>query len=126
MKKLKLINYWQGLGFALIMLVTLLSLIEIKSGPNPISGLDKVVHFFIYFSLSSYYVQMVELKKKQLFKIILAFILMGLLIEVFQHFVPWRSFELLDLLANSCGALMGTYLAKSYYPNILIKLEEKL
>lgn len=36
--------------------------------------------------------------------------LMGVAVECVQYFLPWRSFELLDMLANSTGALLGVLL----------------
>lgn len=36
--------------------------------------------------------------------------LMGVAVEGVQYLLPWRSFELLDMLANSTGALLGVLL----------------
>ncbi len=41
---------------------------------------------------------------------LLASALLGGSTELVQWFVPWRSFDVGDLLANALGSLLGTYL----------------
>ena len=52
----------------------------------------------------------------------------GLLIEVVQMMIPWRSADVLDALANAVGAGLGVWLGHYYRPQLLhsiLHLEER-
>jgi VanZ family protein len=81
---------------------------------------DKVVHVSIYMVLGSvtYYgwtrqFQFASLRTSTVLKVILVLALYGLTIEVMQGTLTVdRSFDLWDALANSVGAVIGTYAGK--------------
>ncbi|MCW3127360.1 MAG: hypothetical protein JWO03_3018 [Bacteroidetes bacterium] len=81
---------------------------------------DKVVHVSIYMILGfvTYYGwtrqrQYILLHAKTVMKVILVLTTYGLLIEVLQGTLTAdRSFDLWDALANSVGAVAGTYVGK--------------
>lgn len=88
-----------------------------------IAGLDKIVHFGMYTLVTLFW--SVGLKKQNInvklsrnaFKIsVLGGFGLGLLLEIVQQFfVPFRYFELLDLIANGIGCIFGVILFKIIY-----------
>jgi VanZ family protein len=81
---------------------------------------DKVVHTSIYTILGvlTYYGWSMQsgflsLHQRTLFKIVILLSLYGFTIEVMQETLTQdRHFELLDEVANSCGAMIGTLIGK--------------
>jgi VanZ family protein len=71
---------------------------------------DKVMHFCAYLALSSLPVIGFRDRRRGIIAGLSMFVL-GVLLELGQHFSPGRSVELGDVLANgagvSCGALLG-------------------
>ena len=69
---------------------------------------DKIVHFFLYFFLVLFWLLAYpELKFKKLQLFVLA-VLLGVVIEFLQEFyVPNRTGDVFDALANTLGALVG-------------------
>jgi len=71
---------------------------------------DKVLHFVAYVFLASFPV----LGMRRKFEALVAagsMMLLGLLLEITQHFVPGRSPEIADEVANMLGVLCGMALA---------------
>jgi len=68
---------------------------------------DKVIHIGVFILwtcwLSGQFISF--------FKIFFYTSIFGFLIEVIQYFLPYRSWELLDLLANEIGILIGVIIA---------------
>ena len=85
---------------------------------------DKLLHFlcFAYLTLIFKLTQFIQ-QDFWLYVIVLAY---GILIEIVQMFLPYRSFELLDIFADSMGILCSGLLFKlvkdfyiSYWINII-------
>jgi len=103
--------------------VTLLSLVSFKEEHIPsidIPHLDKLVHFTFYFgftvlgclSFREFNRRNVSLGKV-LLKIITYAVVYGIIIEVLQGVATInRDPDLLDVLANSSGALFGSFIVK--------------
>ncbi len=76
-----------------------------------IPHLDKIVHFGMYFVLSL--LLLAALKSTKLenihFKTITIAILYGVLIEIIQDNLGYRSGDIFDFVANSIGAVTGTF-----------------
>lgn len=82
---------------------------------------DKVVHFVFYF-LYVYFWFLVYKNIKYLFAIIVTAIVFGVVIEILQYYTTLtRSFDLLDILANTIGAVMCGWIIKK---QIFIKLNK--
>ena len=88
-----------------------------------IYGVDKIAHFVMYFSLSILIYFSLDISKiHHRYVILWSFglsSLYGLLMEVFQHFFfANRSFDILDIIFNISGALIGViicnFIAKTY------------
>ena len=89
--------------------------IEVQSSVN-IS--DKLLHFFCFLYLTTIgWLSRIIYKELWLYVIVLAY---GTLIEIVQIYIPYRSFEFLDIFADFLGILVGTFLInflKDLYPN---------
>lgn len=99
---------------------TVFVLVASLSEPKTIQGLgfnhaDKIVHLFIYFVMTVLWLLAVNVtNKKIIFKIAGMLFLFSFLIELAQHFfTKSRSFEVLDLLANFFGIVIGYYFMRS-------------
>ncbi len=109
-----LIFYW-GLVVLYLGLIYYFSSLSLRNIGSPFPYSDKVVHLFeyailaillfraLYISLSKKY-----LRYTGLIVIILCFAY-GVSDEFHQSFVPSRSSDIYDLLADTTGAIMGTF-----------------
>ncbi len=115
---MQLIQY----SFRLILLVSIVFIsilsiqeIEVQSSVN---FSDKLLHFFcfLYLTIISWLSRII-FKELWLYVIVLAY---GILIEIIQIYIPYRSFEFLDIFADFLGILVGIFLInflKDFYPN---------
>jgi len=91
-------------------LVIVVALVPVKFPPQVLfSFQDKIIHALIYFLLAFLAVNTFWRKKianPKICSFFYAFSL-GLFMELVQHFLPYRSFELGDILANLLGSLLG-------------------
>jgi VanZ family protein len=79
---------------------------------------DKAIHLACFFYLTTLtWVAKILDQNLWVYVIVLAY---GILIEVVQIYIPYRSFELLDILADFTGILLASFLikfVKDLYPN---------
>ena len=78
---------------------------------------DKLIHFFGFFALAALAVPAGwKLSLKQLGVVLIVY---AALTEIFQHFIPGRSFSVADWLADSLGILvalgLGSYFTRRVY-----------
>ena len=94
-----------------IVLISFLSIQEIKV-ESSINFSDKFVHFscFLYLTIISWLSRIIY-KELWLYVIVLAY---GILIEIVQRFLPYRSFEYLDIFADSAGIIAGLIIIKIF------------
>ncbi|MCP4698130.1 MAG: VanZ family protein [Gammaproteobacteria bacterium] len=95
---------WLSIGCLLTGLVVYLSL---TSNPPDMAvpGGDKLGHFLAYGTLMGWFVLLFP---RPIYpRLALFFILMGVSLEVLQGMGGYRSFEYLDMLANTGGVLLG-------------------
>ena len=92
-------------------IITILSLheVNIESSRN---FLDKALHFlcFTYLTLITWLSRILS-KDLHVYVIVLAY---GILIEIVQRFLPYRSFEYLDIFADSVGIIAGLIIIKIF------------
>ena len=74
--------------------------------------LDKVGHFSMYFLLGALILLAYPKNRKALF----LGVIYGALMEIFQYFIPYRSFELMDMLANTSGIIAALTLFRLQKP----------
>jgi len=79
--------------------------------------IDKFVHIFLYFILTFLWLNYIFTKRKQknVIKTIVVFfivcIIYGIVIEVIQElWIPTRGADLLDIIANVIGIILGSFL----------------
>ncbi len=75
---------------------------------------DKIVHFAIFGIMG--FIMIAEKRKTDCNTLIIC-TLYGILIEIIQSFLPWRSFEILDMVFDSLGAVAGIIAAKYLLKN---------
>ncbi|MFH1519213.1 MAG: VanZ family protein [Candidatus Omnitrophota bacterium] len=89
------------------------SLLPIEISPKPEFPLqDKIIHSLTYLLLAFLVVNTFSAKQvdqPRLRSLLFAFLL-GLFIEIGQYFIPYRSFEAGDILANLFGSILGSLL----------------
>lgn len=94
---------------ASVVVVCVLSLLPADDLPS-IDLWDKYEHFLAYGELA--FLGLIAFPgKRWAIAIILFLVAQGALIEIFQTFVPGRNGDLLDLIANAIGLLIGCFLA---------------
>ena len=98
--------------YAYTFFVVIVSIIPISIRYNQGIPLDKITHFFLYFIFSFLVSNTLALKdyRHNCIKGFFYVFIIGVMIEIIQYFLPYRSFELLDIFSNSFGALLGTFI----------------
>ena len=84
--------------------------------------LDKVVHFILFFIQSILITNtMYEYSDRNnriiLIASIISLLLFGLIIEIQQIYLPYRTFEIMDLIANFVGVLFGSFVVIYFRKN---------
>ena len=104
---------WRAAGWLGVVLTLALSLmppaLDVSSGHS-----DKIVHLAGYALLTFWWAQLVT---RQRWKLALAIVLLGVIIELLQGLTPDRQPDSLDALANSGGVLLG-WLTARLLPNL--------
>ena len=83
------------------------------SGPQKLEhlGADKVVHFSFYIIFALLYVYAFAYDRFVYVKSFVCGFSLGVSIEILQYFIPYRSFEVLDIIADGLGAAAGMIIA---------------
>ena len=100
--------YRKNILFVYSLFIFVISVLPVRE-PKELEYLytDKIVHFSIYFVLVLLFsYAFFRIRHLYVKSFIYAFSL-GLFIEVLQYFIPYRSFDILDIAANCLGAVMG-------------------
>ncbi len=98
-------RFWLLVLWTWIVAVWLLSTLQLSIAPEVPNG-DKIGHFVSYGILA----WLAGSRGWNKCHVWLGASLMGVTVECTQYFLPWRSFEPLDMLANCSGALLGILL----------------
>lgn len=78
-----------------------------------IFGLDKLGHATFYMFFSLFWCMSVSREKNRSWMVLLVSITFGILMEIGQYLMlNGRTFELLDIVANTFGAILGVYIFK--------------
>jgi VanZ family protein len=96
-----------GLAVGWAMILTILWLSLTPAPPQlDVSFGDKIGHFAAYGGVMYWFCKL-YVRKKTRIGLAAAFVAMGVAIEFIQGATGYRSFELLDMLANTAGVLFG-------------------
>lgn len=105
------------LVITIIYTVTLIvtSLIDLDGVPNLGSSFDdKIYHFLAYIALAFLWLTYFRYfgKAKPSFKVFIVVLMFAIFLELIQHQInPNRTFDVIDLLANCIGVVVGTLIA---------------
>lgn len=101
-------------GYTILLIVV--SLINLNGVPSLGSSFDdKIYHFLAYFVLGMLWITYFKTFNKSvaLFKVFIAVVLFGVVLELLQHQLnPNRTYDTWDLIANCLGVVAGTLFAK--------------
>jgi VanZ family protein len=111
---------WIAIGWLIIAAIVYLSLATLAVETDVPQG-DKLGHLLAYGALMAWWAQLYVAPSTRL-KLGLAFIALGAAMELAQGLTPSRYPELLDLLANTSGVLLGWLAAPPRIPNLYARL----
>ncbi|TCP28110.1 VanZ like protein [Tenacibaculum skagerrakense] len=121
LKLIKQLLQGRTIYFAIVITITIaiLSLIKIGSQPINFTYLDKVEHTIAYFVLCFSWLLSIK-KKGTKFEVVTIVVLYGILLEVLQSVLTdYRTFDYVDMLANTFGALLALmaykYIEKKHF-----------
>lgn len=124
MQRLHYERRWRTGGYALILLVIVLSLIP--HGPQiDMKEGDKLGHLLAYGSLMFWFAQLAAIRGVRL-RWALIFVCMGVALEFTQGALGYRRYDPLDMLANTVGVLLGWLLALSLRYAFFARIESAL
>ena len=112
---IKFFRYWFPLIIYCIFIFIQSSFPSIESVPE-LPYIDKLLHFFAYAVLGAFFLRAYKtLRVRNNLKLliilsVLSSSLYGISDEIHQHFVPYRSFEYVDILADVLGSLFGVFI----------------
>ena len=105
---LRYMRWWKAGGYSLVLAVIALSLVP--NGPQiDIEQGDKLGHFMAYGSLMFWFSQL-EVSRRRVICAV-AFIALGISLEFLQSLTDYRSYDPLDMVANTTGVILGWLLA---------------
>ena len=125
MRQLRFLTLWLTLGWALVGLVVYFSLIPLPPEPLSFPAGDKLTHLCIYAGMMVWF-GFIYLPGRAYRNLGVAFIMMGLILELIQGLTNYRSMNYLDMLANCIGVSLGWLLARTRLASILTHLESRL
>ena len=113
----KLFHYIFWAGYSLVLITAFLpvdgSLEKIKLGPVSFQiRLDHLLHFTVYFLICIYFLfgrlkGITLFEKNSLGKFVKLIVLLAIITEVVQLWIPQRAFNIFDLLSNLAGLIIG-------------------
>ena len=124
MKELRFIRLWLAIGFLLVGVVCFLTLTPSPPDMGDFPESDKIGHFVAYSAIMLWF-GFIYLRGKRYMRVGLAFISMGIALELIQGMLEYRSFSYLDMGANVCGVMIGWLLAKTRLAEVLVCVEDK-
>jgi VanZ family protein len=118
-------NLWLTIGFGLVLLVIVASLMPNPPSPAEFKGSDKVEHFAAYATMTFWFAQIYR-RNRVRWAIALAFVMLGISLECLQGLSGYRTFEYADMGANAAGVLCALLLAQTPLSKSLAVVERSL
>jgi hypothetical protein len=113
---------WLVVGIAIIALLWYLSLMPAPPNIDVPDG-DKYGHLLAYGGTMWWWAQLWRTWRKR-FRLAASLALMGVVIEFVQGATGWRTFDVMDMLANSVGVLAGWGVAMTPLGKLLTVVEK--
>jgi VanZ family protein len=123
MQDARFFRLWRAIGVLMVLVVCVASLAPSLPPPPGIHG-DKVEHFIAYGSLT-YWWGMLYPRRMQRWLTCLFFILMGIGLEFAQRATGYRVLDVLDMAANTVGALLGRMAVETPFGRLLGALDKR-
>lgn len=99
--------------FILSLLIVLLATLLPGNGKIAGNYLDKVAHFLMFFFMA-YQALKAVINKAKIPDVIIWSILLGLLTEVLQQFIPGRNMDIYDGIADILGVVIAYYIYRLF------------
>ena len=115
-----------AIAYSIVVTALLLTPIPEQSSVD-VPNLDKLVHVFIYMLLVLLWlwakVSKFSGKQQKTWWVISFVLIYGIVIEIIQgNFIPTRSFDFFDILANTGGILLGYWIFRTgFFQNRILK-----
>ena len=118
------LHWWKRIGWALIALVIVLSLVAPLPLPaiGPVGWRDKASHLLAYAALAFWYAQLLP-PGRALLVCALALVALGGVLECLQGLTPDRLPEWRDFIANTLGVVLGAASAFTPLSRVLQTLD---
>ena len=125
LSRLRFPNLWLAVGYLLVMLVVVVSLMPHPPHIMQLRGHDKLGHFAAYVSLTFWFGQ-IYARARIRWTIALAFVVLGISLEYLQLASGYRTFEVADMGANAAGVLCALLLTQTPLSRCLALVERSL
>jgi len=116
---------WLAIGWLMILIVLILSLMPRPPQPLHFGGADKLEHVLAYFILMGWFAQIYHQLRTRLW-IAISLIALGVAIEILQPILAPRYFEWWDMLADTVGVLLAWALAGPRLSRLLSGFEQRI
>jgi len=117
-------NRWMGLGWLMLSIILVISLLPLPEQSDAPMHSDKYVHALVFAVLMLWFSGLFS--RRQLPQLFLLLAVYGGCMEVLQSFTSYRMMDVGDLLADCLGLLIGWALAQLGGVNFCSWLETKL
>ena len=115
---------WLASGWLLVVLVVCLSLMPHPPEPLSFKNADKLEHVFSYAMLALWFCQLYRSVKLRA-AVVIALVGSGVALEFVQGWTGYRMFDVLDMLANSVGVMLGWLLVLTPLGNLFVYIEKQ-
>lgn len=113
---------WLAIGYALVVLVIVLSLISAPEVELSFPLEDKFFHALAYFTLMAWFSQIYHKSNKRILLAVM-FVMLGVILEYLQSFEPSRFAEFGDMVANTAGVVLAYLINLTAVRFTLVKIE---
>ena len=104
-----IISLWPGSLFGYLFYGDLRQQLNIIT--NPFGASINHFIYYVYISLLGFFLY---LRKNSFQKLVYGLLFLSVILEVFHFIIPYRSFQLVDLVANILGVLVAYSVIKTY------------
>lgn len=115
-------SLWLLLGWVLVLCIVFLSVAPISIETGVEQG-DKLSHAFAYGTLMAWFANLYgRLARRRMFAA--GLVALGIALEFIQGWTEYRTFEVIDMVADAAGVVAGWALAPPRMPNLLKGVEK--
>ena len=113
---------WAYVGLSMVLAILTFSLIDIPASVAKFLWSDKLLHGVAYAGLMGWFAQIFRHDLTRLI-LVVGFIGLGVSIEFLQALTPKRSFDVLDMIANTSGIVLAWALSYTVLGTVLVRFE---